>query len=156
MNQRALLIAGALFLVIVVGMFAYAYLKSNDMQRADLPEQQNEEDTASVSRINAKHFYSDGTHTIVGEVMMPTPCDLLEADAVVRESMPEQVTIELSVINNSDVCAQVVTAQRFRVDFEASEDASIDATLRGESVILNLLPPDEGETPEDFELFIKG
>jgi hypothetical protein len=108
-------------------------------------------------RVNAVHFFKDGTHTIVGDVMVQTPCDLLESTARVAESMPEQVTIALTTLNNADTCAQVLTLQRFRVDFTASEKAVITATLNGVAVILNLRDAEPGADPEKLEdLYFKG
>lgn len=87
---------------------------------------------------------------------MPTPCDLLESSSRVMESYPEQVAIDFNVINTADVCAQVVTEQRFMTSFTASEAATIRAMFMGRAIELNLIPAAEGETPEDFELYIKG
>ncbi len=154
MNTRALLIAGILFVLIVLGMFAFAEYKKSLIKEEPAPEEPIVEEDAM--RIDAKHFFINGTHTLAGEIMMPTPCDLLETDAIVRESMPEQVTVAFEVVNNSEMCAQVMTAQRFKVDFAASEGASIDATYKGKPAILNLIPAGPNETPEDFEVFIKG
>lgn len=156
MNQRALAVAIVIFVLIIGGMFGYAYMKKNKQAAEPMPEQPQEQEM-EVTRVDAKHFFSDGTHTLAGEIMMPTPCDLLDANAVVRESSPEQVTLILDVINNSEeMCAQVMTAQRFKVSFVASEEAVIDATFRGEPVTLNLIEAGPNEDPDDFELFIKG
>jgi len=87
---------------------------------------------------------------------MPTPCELLEADALIAESMPEQIIFAFDVINTAEMCAQVMTEQRFLVEAQASENASMQATFMGSPVELNLIPAEEGETPDDFELFIKG
>lgn len=156
MNQRALIIAIALFVAIVGGMFAYAYVKRAQMQREEVPTPLPVEEVEEARRIDAKHFFSDGTHTIAGEVLMPTPCDLLEADTIVRESSPEQVTVAFSVVNNAEMCAQVVTPQRFKASFDASAAATIDATWEGEPAVLNLIDAGPNESPDDFELFIKG
>ena len=93
--QYAYILAGALVLV-VGGMFAFAYFKNKELQNQEPePEPVANEETPYdyIARVDAKHFYIDGTHTIAGEIPMPTPCDLLEADAIVRESMPEQATV---------------------------------------------------------------
>ncbi len=111
---------------------------------------------ADITRVDAKHFFIDGQHTLVGEILFPTPCDLLEAEATVMESFPEQVVVDFTVINTADMCAQVVTAQRFKVDFQASEEAVITARFMGRGIELNLIPAAPGETPDEFELFIKG
>lgn len=159
MNQKTIIMSVALFILIVVGMFAFAYLKKSEVA-APVDEQntQGEEEVkyASITRITAKHFYEDGVHTVAGEIPMPTPCDLVEAEARVMESSPEQIAIDFNVINNAEFCAQQVTPQRFKVSATASENATFSATFMGRSVELNLVPPEPGETPDDFELFIKG
>lgn len=166
MEQRTIVMIVALFVLIVAGMFVFALMKNDEINEepvttpADESTEPGEDDAegpySNISRIDAKHFYIDGTHTLAGEVMMPTPCDLLEANASVAESMPEQVTIAFTVTNEADMCAQVITPQRFMVSFDASPEATFSATLEGRAVELNVFEAEEGETPEDFELFIKG
>ncbi len=164
MHQKAVIASIATFVLIVAGMFVFALLKKQELQQQQEQVQVPKNDKIDVSnnaydsvqRISAKHYYIDGTHTLVGEVSMPTPCDLLQAEADVVESFPEQVTVDFTVINNSDTCAQVITPQRFMVSVEASENAMFRARFQGRDVTLNLIPAAEGETPQDFELFIKG
>ena len=159
MNQRTVIISISLFILIVVGMFTFAYLKKAEVTAPTQEEVQTPQEEvayASITRIDAKHFYIDGVHTLAGEIPMPTPCDLLEADARVAESFPEQITVEFNVINTAEFCAQVVTPQRFKVSAAASENATFKATLMGREVELNLVPAALGETPENFELYIKG
>ena len=159
MNQRTIVIAVALFILIVAGMFTFAFMKKNELVEQEPvveDEAQEEVEYASVTRITGKHYFIDGVHTIAGEIPMPTPCDLLEVEAMVMESMPEQVALDFTVINNAEFCAQVVTPQRLMVSATASEAATFSATFMGRPVELNLVPAGEGETPEDFELFIKG
>ena len=138
----------------------FAFMKKDELkdQQQPTPEPTVEEDKyAHIDRIDGKHFYSDGVHTVVGEVPMPTPCDLLEVDAIVRESYPEQIQLDFSVLNNAEFCAEVVTPQRFKISASAhSPDADFRARFNGRSIELNLTPALPGETPEDFELFIKG
>lgn len=125
-------------------------------QDSDAAEDEDER-LSYIDRISAVHFYEDGTHTFAGEIDMPTPCDLLETEASTSELFPDQISLEFSVINEeADMCAQVMTPQRFLVEVEAPEDATVTATLMGRSVELNLREPQPGETPDDFELFIKG
>lgn len=159
LNKRAIIFTVAIFFIVIAGMFLFAFMQqdegSNDAT-VDTNEQTEDDRYANITRIDAKHFYEDGVHTLVGEVQMPTPCDLLEATANVAESMPEQITIEFSVVNNAEFCAQVITSQRFKVSASASPEASIRAQFEGRDVILNLLEPELGETPEEFELFLKG
>lgn len=159
MKNHAVVTAVVLFALIVVGMFVYAFLKKSELQEGEEPSVVTTPTAGPydhITRIDAKHFFIDGKHTLTGEIMMPTPCDLINWDASVAESMPEQATVMFDVVNNAETCAQVLTPQRFSVDFVASEKAIIRATLEGREVELNLIPAAEGESPEDFELYIKG
>jgi len=159
-NRKAIMIAIVIFTLIVVGMFTFAFMKKSELNSETYAEPIVEvpSDTpyASVTRVDAKHYFEDGMHTLVGEIELPTPCDLLEAESVVAESYPEQISIQFTVLNNARSCAQVVTSQRFKVSAPASKEATFSASFMGRSIQLNLIPAPEGETPDDFELFIKG
>jgi hypothetical protein len=160
MNTKTTIISIVVFILIIAGMFGYAFIKKQQLNDEALQSEPDENLTndqyAHIDRVTAKHFYIDGVHTFAGEVVMPTPCDLLEANAVVAESFPEQIFIDFTVINNAEFCAQVETPQRFMVSAAASEQASASAKFNGRNIELNLVPAAEGETPEEFELFIKG
>jgi hypothetical protein len=157
MRHRDIVLITSLLGVIVVGMFTYTYLvKKSAPVETPTPTEELPADTYGISRIDAKHFYRDGVHTIVGELPMPTPCDLLTYSASVAESYPEQVTFDFDVVNTAEACAQVVTVQRFMVTATASADAILNARFMGQAVELNLVEAAANETPESFELFIKG
>lgn len=160
LNQRALIIGTALFVLIVGGMFFYAYTKRAELANPapeTLPVVQAPAVEADPVRINAVHFFKDGAHTIVGDIMMPTPCDLLEATSTVSGAAPEQVSVVIHTVNHTQTCAQVLTLERFRVDFAASKDAHIDATLDGKKTILNLRDAEPGMKPETLkDLYFKG
>lgn len=159
MDKRTIILVVSFFLLIVVGMFVFAYLKRTEMVQAPVVEAPVEEEVVlypDITRIDAKHYIIDGVHTFAGEVVLPTPCDLLEVESSVQESYPEKINLAFNVINNSDMCAQVMTTQRFMATASASPEATVQATFMGRSVELNLIPAAEGETPEEFELFIKG
>jgi hypothetical protein len=158
MSNRTIILAVVLFILLVAGMFLFTYLSKQNTVPV-VPEPQPVSTTTNpygITRIDGKHFFIDGVHTIVGELAMPTPCDLLTAEARVAESYPEQVTFDFSVINTTEVCAQVVTPQRFKVDATASQAANLKATFMGVPVELNLVEAAPGETPEEFELYNKG
>ncbi len=149
-----------LFVLIIAGMFTFAFLKRSELAQEPIQATPIAVPTKTpydgITRVDAKHFFIDGTHTVVGEMMLPTTCDLLNWDAVIRESMPESVTLAFTVINNAESCAEATVPQRFFVTFIASEEARIDATLNDRKIELNLIPASPGEKPEDFELFLKG
>lgn len=159
MDKRTVILTISIFVFIVIGMFTFAHLKKEELDQVPAERMEDEEilvPYADITRIDAKHFFIDGEHSFAGEILMPTPCDLLTTDALVMESYPEQIKLEFSVINNSEMCAQVVTPQRFLITTKASDEATVTATFMGRVVELNLIPAAEGELPTDFELFIKG
>ena len=154
-----MIVAFGILALIVVGMFGFAYLKKTEISEAPTAQPEPipvDGPYASITRIDAKHFFILPTHTVAGEILMPTPCDLLNWSTRVQESMPETIYIDFDIVNHAESCEQTPTTQRFMVSFDASENAVIKATLEGRAVELNLIPAAEGETPEDFELFIKG
>jgi hypothetical protein len=162
MNSRAIILAVVVFGLIVIGMFTFAYLERSSQYQ----NRESENDAASAPatttdsigelRIDAKHFVAAGTHTFAGTLEMPTPCHLLQVEASVLESFPEQIVLDFTVLNNAEMCPQVITPQRFKVSASASEQAVVSARFMGQPVDLNLIPAAAGETPDDFELFIKG
>jgi len=159
MSQKSIVLVVTIFILLVAGMFIFAKLKSNELASetaTTTPPVETPVPYPDITRIDAKHYFIDGTHTLVGEINMPTACDLVEATATVAESYPEQVTVNFNVINNAEDCAQVITPYRFRVDFVASSEAVISGRFMGRDVILNLIPAAADEKPEDFELFLKG
>ncbi len=156
MNKKSIILAVIIFSLIVAGMFIFAYLKKTEISQAPVVVEKETVAYPEIERIDAKHYFIDGVHTLVGELTMPTPCDLLEVNAVVMESFPEQIKVDFNVINNSQMCAQVLTTQRFKVSATASGEAVFGATFMGRNIELNLIPASAGEVPEDFELFIKG
>ncbi len=159
MDTRSIILFVVLFLLIVVGMFTFSYLNKTEQATqppTPLPPVEEPVLYPEITRIDAKHFFQDGVHTFVGELTLPTPCDLLDVTAQVAESAPEQITLDFSVINNAESCIQQLSMQRFLVTATASETASVRARFMGREVALNLIPALPGETPEEFEIFIKG
>jgi len=166
MDKRIVIALIVGFFAVVAGLFLAAnwFSSTDDL---DTLNQNNTTNTASssdetiqkypnIKRITAKHFFDDAKHTLVGEIPMPTPCDLLETNTMVAESYPEQVTLLFSVINEAETCEEKITPQRFIIEVTAAAEASFSAEFMGREVELNLLDPAPGETPDDFELYIKG
>jgi hypothetical protein len=160
MENKNVVAVVIVLILIVVGMFMFAYLKRTEINtKGDTPvatSTKTESPYKDIVRIDAKHFFIDPTHTVVGEIQMPTPCDLLNWSTRTLETSPKTVLIDFTVINHSESCTQVVTAQRFKVAFDAPKDVTIRATLEGRELPINLIQPLPGETPENFEMFIKG
>jgi len=102
MEHKGMVSAVIVLIVIVIGMFLFAYFKKTEIQNEVPHSLPVNEDIAyqEIRRVEAKHFYADGTHTIVGEIPFQTPCELLDWDVTIAESYPEQVTVDFMVINN--------------------------------------------------------
>lgn len=153
MHFKARILAIAIFLLIVAGMFTYASLRSKEI-KDDLPI----EDTVTVdpysyvTRVDAMHFYTDGAHTYVGELQMPTPCDLLTSELVVDG---EAAVLKFDVINTSSDCEKISTTARFMASVEASANIIFTAEFRGRPITLNSIEAPESATLETFELYIK-
>lgn len=160
MNKRTVVLVCSLLAALVVGMFTYTFMAREQMAPTEpidpVVSVPVVEKPYGIERIDAKHFYQNGTHTVVGELPMPTPCDLLEAEALVAESMPEQITLALTVTNTTEACAMVVTPQRFMVSVGASELATWSATINGVPVELNLMEAEPGEDPTTVIIESKG
>lgn len=146
-------------LIIIVGVIAVLLLSWlffwRDNPNVSVPKGDAEVVEDSGVLITAKHEYKDGIHSIAGEVGLPTPCHILMTGSEVKNNGLEAVlTFESST--KADMCAQVITPARFKIDFEATEDAVISALWNGKKAELNLIPVGEGETLDEFEMFIKG
>lgn len=163
MNQKAILVAVVLFVLIVAGMFVFAFLQREQMQEQQPNTPATATDTTQAAKpaitgINAKHYFdaAGGIHTIAGEIMLPTTCDLLtHNEAMVDDG--KKVVVSFDVVNNSTTpCGQATTPARFKIGFKADKDVTIEARFKGELIPLNLIPAAEGENPADFQLFLKG
>jgi hypothetical protein len=161
MNHKGIITAIVIFGLIIVGMFVFAFLKNSEIEEMkpvviETPTPQKPSPYDSITYVDGKHFFDKGRHSVLGEILVPTPCDLLNWETVVEESMPEKVRIDFSIVNNTESCAQTVTPQRFYVDIFAGEKAVMSATINGREVNLNLVEALPGETPERYEFSPKG
>jgi hypothetical protein len=159
MSNKVIILIVGLFVLIVAGMFGFAYLKNAEAPAVVPNVALNTVATADnygITRIEAKHFLINGVHTIVGEVSMPTACDLLTGTSTVAGANPPVITFDFSIINNSTDCVKKLTAARFKVSATAGSDAQLKARFMSKDVDLNLTEAAPGETPDSYELFIKG
>jgi hypothetical protein len=156
MDRRSIILVVTLFVLIIVGMFAFAYLKRAEVEPVAPVVVEKVDPYAYITRVDAKHFYIDGTHTFAGEFEMPTACDLVEAKTQVTGSQPESVVLDFNVVNTAETCAAAITKQRFLMQANAAPDAVVTATFMGRTIEVNLIPAAAGETPNNFQLFIKG
>ena len=158
MNKNTIIAISLALLCIVAGMFLFAGLKKSEPVEnpAATTATTTQTNSYGITRIDGKHYFIDGVHTVVGEIALPTPCDLLEATSTVSTGTPNQINIAFTVINNSESCATMVTPARFSVNATAEQYANITATFMGQPVVLNLIEAAPGETPAEFQVYTKG
>lgn len=106
--------------------------------------------------VTAKHAYRTGTHTIAGEMLLPSPCHVLESKAVVSADKKSILLQFVSSVKTGEMCASVMTSARFKLTAKAASTAAITATLNGQAVTLNLIEAGPNEDLDNFELYIKG
>jgi hypothetical protein len=159
LNKSALY--GVLLLVLLAaGIFGYTLVSAPTTTELIVEEDSTDvvSDTpASVPQaIVAQHQFVGGMHTIAGSVDLPTPCHnlLTEPFFVGEDTSTVEVRFTTSVVG--DVCAQVITPARFKLTFEADENATITALWNGRPAELNLVPVPEGANLDDFEVYVKG
>lgn len=161
MNNKVIIVIVIVVVLVFAGVFYYT-TRDTSVQNDDDANQELPGDEDLNQTVTAEHQFSDGVHTVVGEINLPTPCHVLDHEVEIRESFPEQVTISFTSESTAEVCAQVVTPAEFSVQFEASENARIDATLDGEPLNLSLRRVAPGQNVENGiddsteEVFIKG
>lgn len=125
------------------------YGESRDRDQTPPPPEQK-------TVITAKHAYRNGAHIIAGEMPLPTPCHLLETSGTASDDGKSVAFAFTSSIKTEEVCVQMITTARFRVDVKAAKTATMSATLNGQPVTLNLIEAGPDENLDDFELYIKG
>jgi hypothetical protein len=163
MNKQSAIILISVVIVTVLGVMVLRSSSDQMVQPQPAANQQattTENESGIVRTIDAVHQYQpdQGRHIVAGTTTVPTPCHQLSAETEVRESSPEEVIIDFaSEQNDEEMCAQVIQNRRFKVVFEASEDAVISGGMFGEDrVELNLREAQPGQNLDDFQVYTKG
>ena len=65
-------------------------------------------------------------------LLLPTPCHKIVPEIIIMESFPEQVEVNLLVVDEGGACAQVLTETVFEAKFQASELATVRGLLHNE------------------------
>jgi len=157
MNTRVLVGGLVALAFIIFGVTLYYSL--SDRERSEVPREEETEETGFIPDvINVLHQFKDGTHTVAGEIEMPTPCDLLELEPAVevREPQEDRALLQFTTVHEGEVCAQMITPVRFKDSFNAGEGAELTGTWNGRAVELNVIEVDSDDNIDDFELYFKG
>src|SRR3990167_10568207 len=88
------------------------------------------------SKFTFEKNYENNLLKYAGTVEVPSPCHEIRQETKIMESYPEQVRIDLSVINPpaDKVCAQQITQKKFSGEMKVSENASVSVFLDGKKV----------------------
>lgn len=154
-----MVIAIAVVVLLAVGVTVYwQFFRKTPTENTPAQSQNTTEEPSSDVRImTALHQFKNGKHTIVGQTDLPTPCHILNHTERIAESFPEQVTVAFTTSsNNADVCAQLITSTRYKIEFTASQNAVIGATWNGAPVQFNLVPAGPNDNLDTTDIFIKG
>lgn len=158
MNKRNIIVVVVLA-ILVIGLTVYWQFFAGSFGVKQSAQVINSQQTAPEEAriITALHQYSKGKHTIAGEVELPTPCHVLNQNVTFKSIDPEIINIDfVTTTKDENLCAQVLTSTRYKIDFVASETASVTATWNGAPAVLNLVPVAAGESLDSFDVFIKG
>lgn len=144
--------AGIGIIVVIAVILLIVLLPGGSATDKDTPQVSDDVTSYVPDEIRAIHEFEGGTHTLTGEVDLPTPCHTLTHDVSVAESFPEQVTINFETEVDEDiVCAQVITPTSFEVTFDASEEASIATRFNGTNVELTIVSGGQDDQDEIIE-----
>ncbi len=91
-----------------------------------------------TTTIPVRHFYSNGTHTYVGEISTPTPCYSVSGEAIVTKSDPETALVKIEMTDETtknSACIQEISEKKFKVAFEARENVLVRSFLNGTPVL---------------------
>ena len=77
-------------------------------------------------------FKGSSTWEYTVKVLLPNPCYDIATDVFVMESYPEQVLVEVEIIPPTifEACIQVITEKSITGTFQASDKASITASVK--------------------------
>lgn len=100
--------------------------------------EKNEKDESKDEANNIimiQHSFVEGVHTYKGFIDVPIPCSSLEGLALITETNPEQIVLEVTVqeSENDTGCIQIETKKDFVIKVTAGPDATLTAVkINGE------------------------
>lgn len=125
----------AIFLFFAFSIAAF-YLGAKYEKSTALKNTGTVESSPSRSKVVFQKSYEDNLLKYQGTVEVSTPCHEIRQEAKVMESFPEQVRIDLSVVDPpaDKVCAQVLAQKEFSGEASVSENAQVSVYLNGQKV----------------------
>lgn len=132
--KNTIILTGTIFLVIVIAVASIWYisknqkLNTNNNANINTPNVNNSDKSDNPDGYKLTYEYlgnNSWTYNVSGT--LPTPCNDVTIDALVMESYPEQVNINVKkVVSTSDtVCIQIIKEFSKDGTFNASEKAQV-------------------------------
>jgi hypothetical protein len=132
-SQKTLLIVSILTILVIISgsLFIYfRYIKDNDTIDQDNIETNDSNNTAIGEdwKLDTQYLGENTwEYKIIGT--LPNTCYDYSIEPIVLESYPEQVHINVSIDEISDICIQVIQEIDETGTFNASEEAIIDLLI---------------------------
>ncbi|HAM37455.1 MAG: hypothetical protein UR96_C0031G0008 [candidate division WS6 bacterium GW2011_GWC1_36_11] len=124
MHKKTILISIIAFLLIAItGIFVYLYIYNKNQQTNKQLTKENFTLTYAYNGDNNWEYTVDGT--------LPTPCFSATTDALVMESYPEQVKIQVQTSEDTtvEICSTVIKEYTYSGTFSASSKATISLVV---------------------------
>lgn len=137
-----------LVLILVVGAWLFSG-QADEQNNTSLPP--DDAGTLWGDSLVLERSFSEGVHTITGEITLPTPCYQFSYDAIVAESFPEQVTLNFKVEPPPVdlICIQMVATKEFSVEVSASEQATFSVRVNGQPIDVEVQKVSAKDAAED-------
>lgn len=157
-NKKTTAIVIAIIVIILIGAGFYFSYKKSGVQTGTTEEQiplkNGSNSSYEITAVNARHQYKNGKHIYAGVIDLPTPCHTVSVVAAL--SGKNKYTLQFTTKTTDEVCAQVITPRPFRVEFAAPKNITVDATVNGKLITLNVLEVKEGEDIDKVKFNDKG
>ena len=83
-------------------------------------------------------YYNNNKYQYYGTITLPNPCYQVKVDALISESYPEQVSMNIITQDSGEICVQVISEQIIAGELAVSRDAVIRVKLNGTEIPENL------------------
>jgi len=125
-NHTRLWAAAVIIGVIIVGGFVLSIPRAREVADGSPLE------ATSTPRIMVHDVFKKGIHTISGSVLAPDACATVSVEASL---VGEEISLALSVSEDTSICLEVPTSVTFSTSVTAPAGASIRTTLNGVPVV---------------------
>ncbi len=142
MKLQTVVLVIAVLIILLAVIFVVTFLivdkkslKSQQIISPSPPLDSNGDSSILDSRLASfETNYQDGILIYRGVVQLPTPCHKLGEKTIVLESRPEQVRIDLRIVDPDPevFCTQIIQPKEFSGEVRVSQEAIVSVYVNGE------------------------